>query len=307
MAAIEQWERDARAVGRRGDGARGFACLLLFVIAAFVAGFILWARDATLIEVTRGVGAVVLSGNAQRIQSPVGGVLVSQRARKGAVVEKGQVLARVEDATEASAARQSRTAYLKLLAAVVRLRAEAEGADVVAFPQEIVKDMNSAAEGERNRFDERRAALDREVQVSRDQAERKREEIAALKAKAAQSKRARKLAEKELAVLKPLVARGVSPKLESIRVEGEIQALRTQLENAALAIKRAQTALAAAERSESEKKQKFRAAARRALNERQAALEALRRPPIAVGVARTEIRAPMRGTRRAAPPGPRPQ
>jgi adhesin transport system membrane fusion protein len=295
MAAIEQWELDGRAVGRRGDGARGFACLLLFVIAAFVAGFVVWARGATLIEVTRGAGTVVLSGKAQRIQSPVGGVLVALDARKGAIVEKGHALARIEDATDATAANQSRAAYLKLLATTVRLRAEADGDDAANFPEEIIEDMSTAAESERNRFDERRAALDRDVQVSRDRAERKREEIAELKAKAAQSGRARDLAEKELAVLKPLVARGVSPKLETLRVERNIQALRTQLENATLAIQRAQTALREAERDESEKVRAFRATARRELNERQAALEALRRPPIAVGVARTEIRAPMRG------------
>ena len=69
-----------------GRGASRFAHVLLFVIAAFVITFILWAKDAKLDEVTRGEGRVISSSQVQIVQNLEGGILARINVKEGSVV-----------------------------------------------------------------------------------------------------------------------------------------------------------------------------------------------------------------------------
>jgi hypothetical protein len=71
-------------IGRAGaelQGPRGFAHLLLFIIAAFFGIFFAWASWATLDEVTRGDGKVIPSSQVQVVQNLEGGISVASWPR----------------------------------------------------------------------------------------------------------------------------------------------------------------------------------------------------------------------------------
>jgi adhesin transport system membrane fusion protein len=296
MSNNDDWELSKqRASGR---GASRFAHVLLFVIAAFVVTFIWWAKDAKLDEVTRGEGRVISSSQVQIVQNLEGGILAKIDVKEGSVVQKGEVMLRIENVSAASRLRETRAKYLALTAAVVRLKAEATGQKGVVFPNEVLTGAPTTADNERNLFNVRRAQLDEQVRILRDQVIQKEQEIIELNAKVAQNQRAFDLALQEQDLLQPLVARGISPRLEYLRVQQKVQELETLVESVILAIPRTRSALQESERRIVERHAAFRADAQRELNDRQTEREGLRETMAAETdrVTRTEVRSPVYGT-----------
>ena len=296
MSNDDSWDLSKRRASSRG--ASRFAHVLLFVIAAFVITFILWARDAKLDEVTRGEGRVISSSQAQIVQNLEGGILARINVKEGSVVQKDEVMLRIENVAAASRLRETRAKYLTLTAAIVRLEAEAAGRKQIQFPKEILIGAPATADNERNLFNARRAHLDEQVQILSDQVIQKRQEIVELTAKVAQNQRAFDLAQQEQDLLKPLVDRGISPRLEYLRVQQKVQELETLTESVILAIPRTRSALQESERHVVERHAAFRAEAQRELNDRQAEREGVRETMAAETdrMIRTEVRSPVYGT-----------
>jgi len=200
-------ERGARAsradadfvVGRAGadlQGPRIFTHLLLFIIIAFCAIFLVWASWAELDEVTRGDGRVIPSSQEQVVQNLEGGILAGIEVREGAVVDQGQVLLRIDNVKAASDLRENRQRHLALLGTLARLRAEVEGTPI-SLPPEVLAEAGDVAANERALYDARRQALEAEVQILRDQAEQRQQELAELKNRRDQLVRSLALATEE--------------------------------------------------------------------------------------------------------------
>lgn len=97
---------------------------------------LVWASLFELDEITRGQGKVIPSSREQVIQSLDSGVLSELLVREGSVVEKGQVLLRIDDARTGAVYREAQEKYLSLSALAARLKAEAYGTPLI-FPPEL--------------------------------------------------------------------------------------------------------------------------------------------------------------------------
>jgi membrane fusion protein, adhesin transport system len=95
-----------------------------------------WASWFELDEITRGQGKVIPTSREQVIQSLDSGVLSELLVREGSVVEKDQVLLRIDDARSGAVYREAHEKYLALSALAARLKAEAYGTALV-FPPEL--------------------------------------------------------------------------------------------------------------------------------------------------------------------------
>ena len=111
-------------------------------------------------------------------------------------------------------------------------------------------------------------------------------------------RKARDLAQKELDVLGPLVDRGISPKLEYLRVQQKVQELDAQRERAMLAVPRLETKLRETKQQAEQLETDFRNAAKRSLREKREALAEAQRKikTVETRVTATEIRAPAAGS-----------
>lgn len=227
----------------------GASLLLLFAIVAL--GYH-WADTAIVDEVTRGQGKVIPSSREQVIQSLEGGILVDLPVREGDVVERGQVLLRIDDTRSGASLREGQARANALRAEIARLRAEASGGSL-EFPAEV-----PAALRER----------ERKLHVSRTTA--LEESIAAMSRNLA-------LAEEELAMTEPMVARGAVSEVDVLRLRREIIDLRGRIQ---------------------ERRNTFRTEARGTLGEKEAELAGVVELLTARAdqVERTVVRAPMRGT-----------
>ena len=71
--------------------------VMIFTIVAMIVAFALWANTASLEEVTNGPGKVIPSTAVQTIQNLEGGIVSEILAKEGDIVEKGQLLVRIDD------------------------------------------------------------------------------------------------------------------------------------------------------------------------------------------------------------------
>ena len=245
---------------RRRTSVGPLAQILLIGVIAAVAALIYFAREVTVVSVSHGTGVVAPFDRVRLVLSPISGRVARHEIREGMAVEKGQILFWIENDDAVSGAAAARTNIAVLQATVARLEAEASGTGTVKFPEEIA-DSAVAAE-QRDLFDTRQVKLRQRLQVSHDVVTQKRLAVAEQKAAAEQREKARDLAKQELAVIEPLVSRGISPKLEFLRVKQKVQELEAQRQQAMLAVSRHEAAMQEAERRIQEASAVTRAEAR---------------------------------------------
>jgi membrane fusion protein, adhesin transport system len=294
--------REDAAFALGHDGAellrpRALAHLLLVVIAAFFVLFFAWASWATLDEVTRGDGRVIPSSQVQVVQNLEGGIVSAILVREGEIVERGQVLLRIDNVRAASDLRENRKRHLALLGALARLRAEV-GKTGIDFGPQVLAGAGEVARNEAALFDARQQALASELAILRSQALQRQQELAELQSSLAQLDGSHELALAELKITEPLAARRIVPQIDLLRLKREINDLEGELETTRLGIERIKSAADEADRRIEEKSLSFRAEAQRELVVVQAEADALEEKVAADTdrVQRTDVRSPVRGT-----------
>ena len=286
---------DVAAAARRGGNR--FAVLLTLLTVAFFGAFLAWANYAVLDEVTRGDARVVPSSRVQVIQNLEGGILSDILIKEGQVVEKGDVLVRIDNAAAKAKFRETKSRYLVLLASVARLEAEVENRDI-GFPEEVLVQAPVAAADQRALYRARKEQFAAELTVLEARARQRRQEIAELKTRRARARKTLAITDEERKITGPLVQSGVMSRLTLLRLDREISALEGELEVVRLSIPRAESALQEAEERIRTSFLARRTEAFDALNRQRAELQPLVEIMRAGEdrVIRTEVRSPVRGT-----------
>src|SRR5262249_1754799 len=152
-----------------------FGHLLLVTIAVILVAFVVWADNAVLDIVTRGQGKVIPSSQVQVIQNLEGGIMAGILVHEGDLVEKDQVLLRIDNTTAQSNYDDLHSRYLSGIAAATRLEAEIAGtsADDIVFLDDLMKDAPELADAERKNARIRHDQLETQVAILRDQATQK--------------------------------------------------------------------------------------------------------------------------------------
>jgi len=120
------------------DQTAGTSRVLIWGSALAIAGFLIWANWAELDQITRANGQVIASSRNQVIQAPDGGVLAALPVREGAVVKRGELLARFDRTRTEAGYLESAAKAAALKATVARLNAEIFGGSP-RFPPELAE------------------------------------------------------------------------------------------------------------------------------------------------------------------------
>mgnify|MGYP005843069531 CR=1 FL=1 len=271
--------------------------LLLIAVVAFFAAFLVWARLATLDEVSHGMGQVVPSSRLQVIQNLEGGILAELKVREGEVVEQGQVLARIENVRTVSEYRANLSRSRALQAAIARLAAEVDGREP-SFPPELVVEAPALVAAEQRLFRTRRQQYQDQQAILERQLQQRRQELDELRLKLASYESSYALAREELDVATPLARQRVIARTEYLRLQRSVNDLEGALEQTRISIPRAQTAIEEAEQRLGNLRSTFLAEAQGELTAKRAELETVSQA-LAGGrdqLQRSEVRAPLRGT-----------
>ncbi len=186
----------------------GTGRLLIWGSVLAIAGFLLWADWAELDQITRASGQVIASSRNQVIQVMEGGVLTELPVREGAVVKRGQLLARFDQTKAEAGYLESAAKAAALRASVARLNAEVFGG-APKFPPELAKYPEFRA-NQLALFDKRQGAV--------------RDEVAALE-------KSRTLVEEELDMNLPLLKTGDVSRAEILKLQRQVVDIQGQITN----------------------------------------------------------------------------
>jgi membrane fusion protein, adhesin transport system len=273
------------------------ARVVIWIAVLFLGSALAWASWAELDEVTRGAGKVIPTRQVQVVQNLEGGILADILATEGEVVERGQVLLRIDDTRFSASFREGRLHYLALQAKAARLTAEANGTGFQA-PPELEDEQTDVLERELKLFQSRQLEIETNLLILRQQSAQRRQEVAELKSRRSHLVTSHRLVLQELQMTRPLVKDGAISEVEVLRLERQENELRGELESTDLAIQRAQSRLEEAESKLEEVELHFRNRARVELNEVMAELRKMSESQVALEdrVLRTLVRSPVRGT-----------
>jgi adhesin transport system membrane fusion protein len=185
------------------------ANVALYILVIFLLAGLIWARVAKLDEVTRGIGKIVPASQVQVIQNLEGGILSNIYVKEGDTVEKGQMLAQLDDTLFAAQYKQGYAKYITLLASIARLEAETQHKSQITFPSEVQNEPKLISQ-ETKLFNSKMRLLNNTMK---------------------NFQHSYKLAIRQLNITKPLVKQGVMSKIDLIHIQKEVSSIKTRMDS----------------------------------------------------------------------------
>ena len=186
-----------------------FYSSVVWLTLAGMTFFFVWSYFATLDEVTVGTGKVTTSIRAQLIESLDGGIVSALLVHEGDIVEKGQILARLDPKRFQSNYGEAAARARALRASSERLRSELTG-EPLKFSASTLAEPALVAR-ERQLYDSRRRNLNETV---------------------ANLQESYRLVIAELKMTQPLVAKGAASQVEVIRLQRQASELQGKIDDA---------------------------------------------------------------------------
>lgn len=180
--------------------------IILYIIFMVLVSALVWAKFARVEEITQGEAKIISKSREQVIESLEAGILSEMNVREGDVVERGQVLLRIDPTRAESSYREGLSKVVGLKATVARLRAEAYGLPLTF--DDIVQQEPDVVAKETLAFNSRKAAL--------------MENLASLQ-------RSYNLSMKEIRLQEPLAAKGLLSEVELLRMKRQANDILSQI------------------------------------------------------------------------------
>ena len=275
----------------RGGRSVIWLTLILFVCAIY------WASISEVEEVTRGMGKVIPSSQVQIVQNLEGGILAETFVNIGDIVEKGQLLMRLDEKRFSAPFREYRLKYLALTAKESRLIAETLGTEMV-LPKVVEEENSSIATREWQLYNSSKKELETTIEILEEKAKQRRHEIAELEEKRTELTRTYRYLQKEIELTEPLVAEGAVSEVEILRLKRDASSMLGDIAATKLSIPRVRSQLNEAVKEIQEEHLQFSNKAKKELNDVQAELDAISATSVALEdrLDRTAIRSPVYGT-----------
>lgn len=273
------------------------AQIIVRAAVAVIVLLLVWASLAHVDEVTKGDARVISSRQLQLVQSLDGGVVSEILVKEGQVVEKDQLLLKIDETRATSGVRESAAQGFALRARQARLRALAEGA---AFQPPTGKDTpeeHRIVEEERRLYETRVSELNTLLAINQQQLQQRQQELGEMRARKTSADRTLDLSQQELAKTRPLLASGAVSEVDILRLDGAVSKARGDVEQTGAQIARVQAAIGEAQRKIQETELTFRNDARKDLAEVMGKLNALNEGAVALNdkVDKSQIKSPVRG------------
>lgn len=302
-------EVDAALSRRPKIGAR----LLSVTVAVMLVLLVVWAALANLDEVTHSEGQVVGSQRTQTIQNLEGGILRSVDVHEGQIVERGAVLARLDNEVAESSYRDAVAKAIENSLALIRLEAELKGEKPV-YPDDlrqwlakrlgiqvdstILARARQMQRDQENAWDSRTTLLNSELDVLKNQEHQRQKDVEEQEAHLKQLEESLRIAREQLATAAELMRRRNFARMEYLSLEQRVVEQQGQIDMLHASIPRAKAAAAEAVQRIASRQAEQKTDITQEISKRRLELNSLRETLSAGAdrVTRTELRAPVRGT-----------
>lgn len=270
--------------------------LLLWLILGFFALFVLWAVVVKLDRTVHAAGRIIPSLRLQILSVQEGGTVEAILVKPGDMVKRGQVLVRLDPTGAGAELGSNESTIAALTAKTARLEAEIGGRPPVYPPAHnaaeagqitIEKSLHIARMSELS--SQTAGAMAREAQAERS--------VAEAEAVFASRTSTRDSARQQLDLVRPLVERGIEPRISQIQLESQVATSASDAVQAQASIARARAQVAEARASITQVREQWRAQAGTELATTQAemAARATTTPALADKLKRSTIVAPVDG------------
>jgi adhesin transport system membrane fusion protein len=275
---------------------RAASNVLLFVVVGFFVIFVIWAALTELDRTVRGQGRVVATSQLQVVSNLEGGVIEAIEVKTGQQVKAGQELIRLDRTATGAELGSGEASANALGMKIARLSAEVAGREP-SYPAPGDAAAASQLMIERSLHASRMQELG--SLASAGQARVAQASRAVQEARAAYDARvtARDARRDELNLIRPMVERGLEPRLSLMQAESAYSVAASEAASAAAAIARAGSAVVEAQSALNQQRQDWRSVAANELATAQAEYSARSAtlPALAERSARTTVRAPLPG------------
>ncbi len=271
--------------------------LLLWIVAALTGSLLLWAALANVDEVATAQGRVVPSRQLQIVSNLEGGTVKAILVRAGATVRAGQPLLQLDGAQFSAEFGKTSATFQALTARVARLEGEVAGR-APAYPAALTGSAPQIVANERALYAARTADQSAAASVEQARLEQAERALGQAQVEAGMRAGAVALADSEVAMLTPLVTKGIEPRIELTRALAAQAQARGAASGGALAVSRARGAVAEARSGLRGVRERYRSQSAESLTSARAELAAqgVTLPALQDRVTRTEVRAPIAGT-----------
>lgn len=180
--------------------------LVMWIIIAVIGIGLTWANYARVEEITKGDGKVISRSREQVIQSLEGGILAEMNVREGTVVNRGDVLLKIDPTRAQSSYREALSKVIGLKGSIARLRAEAY-AQPLTFDEQVKSDPAVVAQ-ETKAYESRKRALNDSIDSLQ---------------------RSYALSMREIRLAEPLAAKGLLSEVELLRMQRQANDIQAQI------------------------------------------------------------------------------
>ena len=269
--------------------------ILYFWLIA-IAMFITWAYFAQIDEIARGDGDIVPSGENQMIQNLEGGIVEEILVKEGENVEKDQLLLKIDNQKSQSSFSTNAIKADALDAKIMRLTAEANAQDF-KVPKAMLEENPQFIENEKSLYNTNKEQLTSKLNALNAQLSQRRQELSEAKSSRDSLKKSLSLINQEVAITKPMVARGVRSKVDFLKLQREANEAKERYDSVRLSIPRLNSAIREVKSTIEETTLVFQSDAKIKLNEAVSELRGYRANSNALKdqVTRTLVRSPMKG------------
>lgn len=274
---------------------------LAFILSAssvlFFAIFLVWAKFAIVDQVTRGTGQIIASQRTQEIQNLEGGILEQVLVQDGEIVQKGQVLATINNQSAESFYKDKLSQYYETMGAVAQLRAFLDNKEPV-YPKELVEKAPNVILHQNEILRSSRGKMSSELSVLDNQYKQRVQEQREMQNNIQRARQSLSLAREQRNIARPLLNQGIYSKVDFLALEQKVVDLEGEISTSNIAISRLESSIAEAKQRIELRKSEIRAQALAELSKQELEFNSAKEA-IATGgdrVARLEIRSPMQAT-----------
>ena len=290
-----EYMTDVEAAIRRSGAQMAFVTTL--AAAGIIVLFVIWSQFATLDEVTKGEGQVIASSRTQVIQSLEGGIVSEILVQEGQMVNKDQVLLKIDNVTAEATLKEKEARYYYLLGQTSRLDAQIND-KILKFPDQLSKKAPEVVNDQIAQYNLNKSQQSAELSVLESQVTQRGQEVNEMNSKIAQLRGNLQVKQEQLNMISPMVAQGIMPKVDLLKIQGEVTDLQGEQRTIQMSVPRAQQAVNEARQHIGEVKAKARADASTEYAAAKAELDSLT-STLTMGqdkVQRTQMKSPVKGT-----------
>ncbi|MDB4235655.1 HlyD family type I secretion periplasmic adaptor subunit [bacterium] len=225
----------------QNNSSSGREYLMIILVTAIFAAFMVWANYTQLDLVTRGSGRVIADGQNKNVQSPERGTIATFVVEEGSAVNAGQIIATINPIEAEGVLEELEARLSNLRLKMIRLDAELNGGTIASVRSNAIDYPETLLDAEIELMTSRRESLNSELKTLNQDKERKGKFLLGLGAEIKGQNSLKALLNKEMLEVLPLVDAGVLGSSERFRLEREDSSIETQLQ--VLSEKVAQTEL----------------------------------------------------------------